>query len=74
MYVALRKRSISLNGLKTSVSLEDIFWDRLCAICKEKEISVSEIVSTIKADRKEIISLSGAIRVFVLQEALGARR
>ena len=36
------KRSIIRNGHKSSVSLEDQFWDGLCEIAKSKKLSEVE--------------------------------
>ena len=59
------KRSIVLAGHKTSVSLEDPFWEGLKEIAKAKRQSLSELVSGIDTDR-EHANLSSAIRLFVL--------
>ena len=59
------KRSVVLAGHKTSVSLEDPFWEGLKEIAKAKRQSLSELVSGIDTDR-EHANLSSAIRLFVL--------
>jgi predicted DNA-binding ribbon-helix-helix protein len=59
------KRSIVLAGHKTSVSLEDAFWEGLKDIAKIKRETVSELVGGIDIDRKHA-NLSSAIRLFVL--------
>ena len=59
------KRSITLGETKTSVSLEDEFWQGLRAIAQEQEASISDLVKSIKAERRTG-NLSSAIRVFVL--------
>ena len=59
------KRSIVLAGHKTSVSLEDPFWEGLKDIAKTKRTSLSDLVSGIDLDR-EHGNLSSAIRLFVL--------
>jgi len=58
------KRSVILNGHKTSVSLEDEFWETLNAIANERRVSVSNLVQSIDRDRCNS-NLSSAIRVFV---------
>lgn len=65
MKSAIIKRSIELNGHKTSVSLEDEFWDGLRAIADLKKRPLPELLRTIDAERKGA-NLSSAIRVFVL--------
>jgi predicted DNA-binding ribbon-helix-helix protein len=59
------KRSIVIVGHKTSVSLEDPFWGVLKEIAKERDQTLSELVSEIDKDR-ELANLSSAIRLFVL--------
>jgi predicted DNA-binding ribbon-helix-helix protein len=59
------KRSIVVAGHKTSVSLEDAFWEGLKEIANTKRKTLSELVSGIDIDR-EHTNLSSAIRLFVL--------
>ena len=59
------KRSIVLAGHKTSVSLEDAFWEGLKDIAKTKRKTLSELVGGIDIDC-EHANLSSAIRLFVL--------
>ena len=59
------KRSIVIAGHKTSVSLEDAFWQGLKEIATERELTLSELVATIDTDRHNG-NLSSAIRLFVL--------
>ncbi len=62
---AIVKRSIELNGHKTSVSLEDEFWLSLRQIAILKDISLPVLLQTIDRAR-EGANLSSAIRVYVL--------
>jgi predicted DNA-binding ribbon-helix-helix protein len=59
------KRSIVVAGHKTSVSLEDAFWQGLKEIAHYREIKLSDLVGTIDTDRHNG-NLSSAIRLFVL--------
>ena len=59
------KHSISIVGHKTTVSLEDPFWDLLKEIAQKQVQTLSEIVAKIDKDRKHA-NLSSAIRLFVL--------
>ena len=59
------KRSVIIAGRKTSVSLEDAFWDCLRGIAKEREETVSDVIATINADRQQG-NLSSVLRLFVL--------
>jgi predicted DNA-binding ribbon-helix-helix protein len=59
------KRSIVIDGHKTSVSLEDAFWEGLKEIAKAKRKTLSELVGGIDTNRKHG-NLSSALRLFVL--------
>jgi predicted DNA-binding ribbon-helix-helix protein len=59
------KRSIVLAGHKTSVSLEDAFWDGLKDIAKDQRKTLSDLVGSIDTNR-EHGNLSSALRLFVL--------
>jgi len=59
------KRSIAIQGHKTSVSLEEAFWNGLKEIASERDLTLSEMVTTIDSGRVEA-NLSSAIRLFVL--------
>ena len=58
------KRSIVVAGHKTSVSLEDAFWNGLKEIVRKRQI-LSELVAEIDAQR-QLGNLSSALRLFVL--------
>ena len=60
------KRSIVLAGHKTSVSLEDAFWEGLRDIAIKRRMSLSALAGTIQAQRQQA-NLSSAIRLFVLE-------
>ena len=59
------KRSIIINGHKTSVSLEDAFWQAVKEIALLRGTTLSNIISSIDAGR-ESRNLSSNIRLFVL--------
>ncbi len=59
------KRSIVIAGHKTSVSLEDAFWSGLKDIAGTRDMTLSELVASIDADRCQG-NLSSAIRLYVL--------
>jgi predicted DNA-binding ribbon-helix-helix protein len=59
-----RKRSLAIAGHRTSISLEQPFWDGLRAIAVERNVAVAVLVAAIDAVRGEA-SLSSAIRLFV---------
>jgi len=59
------KRSIVIAGHKTSVSLEEEFWTAVKKIAAQRNMTLSELVGAIDADRRHS-NLSSAIRLFVL--------
>jgi predicted DNA-binding ribbon-helix-helix protein len=59
------RRSIVIAGHKTSVSVEDEFWDSLKEIASERGTSVGGMIGAIDGGRKHA-NLSSAIRLFVL--------
>jgi predicted DNA-binding ribbon-helix-helix protein len=60
------KRSIVVAAHKTSVSLEDEFWKAVKKIATERDVTLTELVGEIDAER-EYGNLSSAIRLFVLR-------
>ena len=66
MKSAVVKRSIILNGHRTSVSLEDAFWDGLKAIAGKRLMTVSDLIGNIDATRQQG-NLSSSLRLFVLE-------
>jgi predicted DNA-binding ribbon-helix-helix protein len=65
MQTSVVKRSIIVGGHKTSVSLEDPFWEAVKEIAGLKGVTLAELVSQIDTDRQRS-NLSSAIRLFVL--------
>lgn len=61
------KRSIVIDGHKTSVSLEDAFWSDLKQIALIQRATLSELVAKIDETRQQN-NLSSAIRLFVLEQ------
>jgi predicted DNA-binding ribbon-helix-helix protein len=59
------KRSVVLAGHKTSVSLEDAFWQGLKEIASGRHETLSNMVGHIDGGRRQG-NLSSAIRLFVL--------
>jgi predicted DNA-binding ribbon-helix-helix protein len=64
--MAVIKRSIFINGHKTSVSLEDEFWHGLHEVARLKNVPVPKLVEQIDQERNNN-NLSSAIRVFVFK-------
>jgi predicted DNA-binding ribbon-helix-helix protein len=59
------KHSIVINGHKTSVSLEEAFWNGMKEISAQHGKTVSELITGIDSG-KDRGNLSSAIRLFVL--------
>jgi len=59
------KRSVIRNGHKSSISLEDQFWDALREIADDEKMTISTLVAKIDHNRTTS-NLSSAIRVYVL--------
>ena len=59
------KRSVSIAGHRTSVSLEAPFWEALREIAARRQLSVNALVTAIDAERGG--NLSSAVRLFVLE-------
>ena len=60
------KRSLVVGGHKTSVSLEDVFWNALRRIAHDRHIHLSQLVGAIDSERQHC-NLSSAIRLFVFE-------
>jgi predicted DNA-binding ribbon-helix-helix protein len=64
MATTIKKRSVTLAGHRTSVSVEDAFWDALKAIADRDNRSVSDLLNEI--DSRRTGNLSSAVRLYVL--------
>ena len=71
MPIKPKKRSLTLKGHRTSVSLEDRFWEEFCKIAYRKKVSVNELASELDATRElNSVSLASLIRNLVLADLL----
>jgi predicted DNA-binding ribbon-helix-helix protein len=76
----LKKRSISIEGHRTSISLEDAFWHGLQHIARERAVSLQALIQEIDEARTAGLTdlpsenLSSAIRVMVLRYYQDAAR
>jgi len=61
------KRSLTLRGHRTSVSLEDVFWAAFRDIAVEKGQPINALAAEIDEGRGMDVGLASAIRVFVLE-------
>jgi predicted DNA-binding ribbon-helix-helix protein len=60
----MKKRSLTIDGHRTSISLEDEFWEGLKHIANIRGNTLVDIVK--KIDERRNSGLSSAIRIFVL--------
>ncbi len=60
-----RKRSVTIAGHRTSLSLEQAFWDVLAGFASEDGISINALLTDV--DRQRKANLSSAVRVYVLE-------
>ena len=66
------KRSLSIAGHRTSLSLEPEFWDALQQAAAARGLSISALVSEIDQTRGAR-NLSSAVRVWLLKDLLRGR-
>jgi predicted DNA-binding ribbon-helix-helix protein len=69
----MRKRSITIHGHQTSISLEDEFWQELSAIAEDRALSLNALVTEIDKVRTSprdggASNLSSTLRVYVLDQ------
>jgi predicted DNA-binding ribbon-helix-helix protein len=63
------KRSVMFSGHKTSISLEDAFWNALKQIAEIRRTPLRDLIAAIDAAR-EGGNLSSALRLFVLHHTI----
>ena len=66
-----KKRSITLDGHRTSVSIEEEFWHQFVLIAQKQEKSINMLATEIDHIRGLDVGLASAIRLFILSHALG---
>ncbi|NDW05762.1 aryl-sulfate sulfotransferase [Jiella sp. 40Bstr34] len=64
------KRSVSISGHPTSISIEDRFWQCLREIAAREGVALARLIARIDAERDPAANLSSAIRLHVLEDAL----
>jgi predicted DNA-binding ribbon-helix-helix protein len=63
----MTKRSITIAGHRTSISLAPPFWHALASIAQARSLSLAALAAEIDRSRAPDENLSAAIRVFVLE-------
>jgi len=61
------KRSVSVNGHKTSISLEEPFWNEIKTIASQKNTSIKDLITDIDRGKQAEANLSSSLRVFILR-------
>ena len=64
------KRSLTIRGHRTSVSLEDAFWVEFRRIARDEGRSINDLATEIDASRAPETGLASAIRVHILNRLL----
>lgn len=70
------KRSLTLQGHRTSVTLEPPFWDALRRLAAHQGVSINALAAEIDAERARIdpeVTLASALRVTLLSAAREGR-
>ncbi|ODR98747.1 hypothetical protein AUC68_05900 [Methyloceanibacter methanicus] len=70
MAKARNKRSVTIARHRTSISLEEPFWDALTGMARDDGKSIAGLVSEIdqaRTDKGDGTSLSAALRLYVLE-------
>ena len=64
----MQKRSVTIAGHRTSISLEPEFWELLTAAAAEEGLPLAQLVARI--DEERTTNLSSAIRVWLVRRLL----
>lgn len=68
---AVVKRSVSIRGHRTSISLEEPFYEELERIARRRDMAIAALIAHIDENRPPDTNLSSAIRLFVLDDLRG---
>lgn len=64
----VRKRSVSIRGHRTSISLEKPFLDELAVLAESRGMTLAALIAQVDAARSRDANLSSALRLHVLAE------
>ena len=67
------KRSLTLRGHRTSVSLEDVFWQEFRRVADAEGKALNALASEIDEMRDPEVGLASAIRVYLFERLLADR-
>ena len=68
---AVVKRSVAIRGHRTSISLEEPFYEELERIARRRDMAIAALIAHIDENRPPDTNLSSAIRLFVLDNLRG---
>lgn len=77
LYRGPLKRSVTIAGHQTSISLEPAFWEALAAAAAERDLPLNALVARIDVERiaaPEPPNLASAIRLWLFRNAGDARK
>ena len=66
------KRSVTIAGHETSISLEPAFWDALNQVATTQNLPLNALIARIDAERIAVAkppNLASALRVWILMQA-----
>ncbi len=67
------KRSVTIAGHETSISLEPVFWHALKKFAEDRQLPLNAVIAQIDAQRIELDNppnLASAIRVWLMESAV----
>lgn len=64
----LVKRSLSLSGHRTSIALEQAFWDELDRIATQRSLSRAALIAQVDTTRAPGSNLASELRLLVLED------
>ena len=65
----IKKRSLTIGNHRTSISIEDEFWNELKKLSKNQKMSLNKLILKIDNEKpKDYDNLSSYIRVWVLKK------
>jgi predicted DNA-binding ribbon-helix-helix protein len=67
------KRSITVGGKRTSIRLEEGFWEALREIVRERQTTLQDLITSINTQRRNA-NLSSVVRVFILDHFAASKR
>ena len=62
-----------IKGHRTSIALEELFWNGLEKVCAEKNVSIPKLIAMIDDTRDPNASLASAVRVYLYNHAINVK-